>query len=123
MKNLIKRDDANVAKKLIIDSDDGKECYLMVKSAHSDQYRNGKIHALREAAERTESGKYDDEAQARFMASMLSYAVTGWGLPKEFGKFSREKVETLLYDYPQVCEAVDLFISNNSNFAEKKPKG
>lgn len=121
MKNLVKRSEANTAQKLIIDTDEGAECFLMVKSAHSDDYRNGKLQALRNAAETLEGG-IDDDSQAKILASMLSYAIVDWSLPEEFGEFTREKAEELLFEYPQICEAVDIFISSNKNFIEKKPK-
>jgi len=122
MKNFLKRKDANTPQKLIIDSDDGQEFFLMVVSSYADVYKAGKQRVMREAAETMTASDFVDENQFKLVAKILATTVTSWSMPEEFGECTPENVEALLLEYPQICEAVDEFFSDNGKFIEKKFK-
>jgi hypothetical protein len=115
--NYLKREQCNISRKLILDSDSEEEQYLMVTSMHSDLYSNHKHKVYTELAESDE--KFD---QQRSHAKLLSVLVTGWNVPEEFGKCTPKNVEKLLYEYPQIADGVDVFATNSKNFLEKKSK-
>ena len=125
MLNYVKKSDASKSKKMILDSTNKEECFLMIVSAHSEEYRLNRSKVLRRVAESEEG--FTDKNQAMITAEMISGAVVGWKLPKdaheEFGEdCTPENVAKLLLQYPQIADAVDVFSSKDSQFIEKKSK-
>ena len=115
--NYLKRAQCNSARKLLLDSDDKEEHFLMVTSLHSDAFADTKHKIYSELAETDQ--KFDkDKTHARLMAAL----VVDWCVPEEFGECTPENVEKLLYEYPQIADGVDTFATNTKNFVEKKSK-
>jgi len=116
----IKREQANASKKLSLFSDDGKDYYLMVLSAHSDAYKINYSVCMREAAQTVKDGVLTQDKQTELTAKLVSAALDGWFMPEDFGEFSKEKAEQLLLDYPQIRDAVDTFANDDKRYLEKK---
>lgn len=117
--NYLKRSEANSAKKLILDSDEGEEYFLMVNSMYSDEYRVNRSAVYQKAAE---SSEIKESNKQMLHAKLLAAAIVNWSVPKEYGKCTPENAEKLLFDFPQIADAVDIFISDDSQFIEKKSK-
>jgi hypothetical protein len=118
----VSRTQANAGKVLPLYSKDGKDYSLTIISVHSDAFKLRRAAILREAAQEANDGRLDGQQQINLTAKLAASTVTGWNLPDEFGEYTPEGAEKLLFDYPQICEAVDLFSSNDANFLEKKLK-
>jgi len=120
MQQFIKRSEANSQQKLSLFSEDGKDYFLLICSAYSDQYKIKKAEVFRLAAQSATDGKYTPEVQLEMTAKMAAGSICGWFLPEEFGDYSPAGAEKLLLEYPQILEAVDVFSSKNENFIQKK---
>jgi len=118
MKNYLKRSQANAGQKFIIDADEG-DFYLMLASVYSDEYHFNKSLVQQKVAESVVGGDYKNQ-KAMFHAQMCAAAITEWSVPEEYGECTPENAEAFLYEYPQIAQAVDAFISNDRNYVEKK---
>jgi hypothetical protein len=119
MKKFITATQANQAQKLSLYSEDGKEFYLMILSAYSNEFKLRKNAILREAAKAATEGKYSDQLQVDLMAKLAASTIVDWNLSEEEGAYSKESAERLLMTYPEIFEAVDAFGSKNDNFIKK----
>ena len=120
MLNYLKRKEANTAKKMILDADDGEEFYLMIQSQYSDLYRNNRSIVLREAAASKEG--FTEQNQQMLHAKLLSSSIVEWSVPKEFGDCETENIEKFLIEYPEIADNVDIFSGNEAEFIAKKSK-
>lgn len=118
----VSRTEANESKTLPLYSESGKDYSLQVVSVCSDVFKLRRAAILREAAQTAGEGKLDGADQIRLTSKLAASTVTGWDLHDDFGEYTPEGAEKLLYDYPQICEAVDLFSSKDANFLAKKSK-
>lgn len=116
----LKRDQANTPKKLALFSEEKKQYFINVLSAHSDAYKLNYGVCMREAAEAMKDGKLDQDKQTELTARLVSAAVHSWEMPEEFGECNRESAFKLLLDYPQIRDAVDTFANDDKRYIEKK---
>lgn len=119
MKDLITSEQANTAQRLKIASDGKEEYYLLVLSVYSNEYRFRKHKFNQDAAKLFNDGKFNAQSSSEELAKFLSNTITGWHLPQEEGEYSKENAVKLLLKYPQICDAVDVFSTNNENFLKK----
>ena len=120
MLNYLNIKDANSAKKIILDSTDGEEFFLMVLSMHSEQYRLNKSLMFKKVAE-AESGYYEKNKD-QIHSELIAGSVQSWSVPKEFGECTLENVTKLFTEYPEIMEIVNVFVGNNNEFFAKKSK-
>lgn len=118
----VSRTQANDSKKLILRNSSGKDTgfYLMVASIHSDTAKIQKSRVQREIAESVVNNKHSDAEQIRLISKLVASTITGWKLPEEFGEYSKENAEKFLHEYPEICDAVDVFSTRDANYLEKK---
>ncbi len=118
--NYLSRTQANSAQKLPIENGEKGDYYLEVVSIYSDKYRFNKSRVLQEMAESVvTNSNIDDETHSKHHAALCACCVVGWELPKEFGEYSSDSARNLLFQYPQLADAVDSFFSADHNFKKK----
>ena len=119
MKGYIKRCEANEPQKFPLNSEESEDFHLMLVSAHSDEFYFNKSLVQQRVAESVVGGEFKNK-KALLHAQMVAAAVVDWSVPDEYGECNQDNAEKFLYEYPEIAEAVDAFISQNKNYIEKK---
>lgn len=102
----------------VINPSDGKETdfKIQIVGADSSVYRR----SVRELASRIASGQELDQDNEQ--AIIISNLILDWsGLVDDDGnevKFTREIAESLLQNSPWLCDQIERFVNNRSNFTK-----
>lgn len=91
------------------------EHWLMLRGVDSDAFRDAKTEGEREAAEiaAIKDAKERGEAMRASQRRLVSSLVSGWSFDQEC---TRESVENLFLNAPQIMDAVDKVVSNRAIF-------